>query len=631
MAEDLKTIQTVDLSPFKCMVMTIGELPSSFVESMTYYEALAWLDNYLENTLIPAVNNNAEAVKELQDLYVELHDYVENYFDNLDVQEEINNKLDAMAEEGTLQEIITSYIQANVAWTFDTVADMKASENLVNGSYAQTLGFYNVNDGGGALYKITNTGTADEISIIAVDNLKAHLVMANVMNSKQFGIIADGTENDTSRLQAMLDYCKGKVREINFIGSEFYTTNYLDLIEFKNTTFNFAANLHRASATSTSFGLRIIQCENCQFNNFSLSSARDKTEAAPSGHSRVSSLGSNIIGVMIYASSNLTFKNCKFSNTASDFFNQIYESTTLESNNIVIDGWYSRNSSLNLFVQRINNLTINNADLIPAPEMGDGDHHIYCSQYVKGVHITNSKFGKADNNFGCSINFNATGTGASDISCPKDLLVENCTFDLVERLIYQERLSNSIFINCKTTSYVAKKVFTSNDSSSIELINCDISGSFDGLSDSYRGNLNIEVKNCNINCSTETPTSQFIVFSYNATSYSPKLTIEGCKINYNNTFVYSEGHAVPTILIAHNKITLSKSNYWLSIRNNGGRVDVNNNIIINSLDTFPNLCYNSLDDNSHMNIYYNLIYGYSAFGNAGELPTINHGYNNIDS
>ena len=114
---NLKTITTVDPSPFKHLCVTIGELPSTFVESMSYYECLAWLVSYLENTVIPAVNQNGEATAELQEKFTELNaafdelqSYVEHYFDNLDVQEEINNKLDAMVENGTFTELITPIV-----------------------------------------------------------------------------------------------------------------------------------------------------------------------------------------------------------------------------------------------------------------------------------------------------------------------------------------------------------------------------------------------------------------------------------------------------------------------------------------------------------------------------------------
>ena len=81
-------------------------IPLAFDESMSYYETLCGLLNYLKNTVIPTVNNNADAVIELQTLYEELKTYVDNYFENLDVQEEINNKLDKMVEDGVFDEII---------------------------------------------------------------------------------------------------------------------------------------------------------------------------------------------------------------------------------------------------------------------------------------------------------------------------------------------------------------------------------------------------------------------------------------------------------------------------------------------------------------------------------------------
>ena len=84
-------------------------IPLAFDESMSYYETLCGLLNYLKNVIIPTVNNNADAVAELQNLYIQLHEYVENYFTNLDVQDEINNKLDQMVEDGTLKNILNNY------------------------------------------------------------------------------------------------------------------------------------------------------------------------------------------------------------------------------------------------------------------------------------------------------------------------------------------------------------------------------------------------------------------------------------------------------------------------------------------------------------------------------------------
>lgn len=86
--------------------LTIGMIPSSYKLSLTYEEQILAIGHYLEETVIPALNNNAEAVAELQSLFIQLKDYVENYFDDLNIQTEIDNKLDEMAEDGTLAKII---------------------------------------------------------------------------------------------------------------------------------------------------------------------------------------------------------------------------------------------------------------------------------------------------------------------------------------------------------------------------------------------------------------------------------------------------------------------------------------------------------------------------------------------
>lgn len=167
---ELKPI--INLNPFARFCCTIGNLPSSYMVSLTYEEQLMWFCNYLQNTIIPAVNNNAECVKELQELYVKLKDYVDNYFKNLDVQNEINNKLDEMAESGQLTEIIAQYLQLAGVLAYNTLNDLKQATNIVNGSICKTLGNINYNDGKGSFYKIrqiTSEDVVDEENIISLN------------------------------------------------------------------------------------------------------------------------------------------------------------------------------------------------------------------------------------------------------------------------------------------------------------------------------------------------------------------------------------------------------------------------------------------------------------------------------
>ena len=84
-------------------------VPMVFDNSLSYYEALCALWKYIQD-MTDVVNNNATLEEEFIEKVKELETYVNTYFDNLDVQEEINNKLDTMVTDGTLYSIINNEI-----------------------------------------------------------------------------------------------------------------------------------------------------------------------------------------------------------------------------------------------------------------------------------------------------------------------------------------------------------------------------------------------------------------------------------------------------------------------------------------------------------------------------------------
>ena len=137
--EELQEVEKLQVRPFTRFCMSIGAVPSSYLAGLTIEEQLLWLCSYLENEVIPTVNNNGEAVEELQGLYEELHDYVEHYFDNLDVQEEINNKLDEMTTSGQLTYIIKNYVDSVFdPYVEETNADISEFKESVNNQISQT-------------------------------------------------------------------------------------------------------------------------------------------------------------------------------------------------------------------------------------------------------------------------------------------------------------------------------------------------------------------------------------------------------------------------------------------------------------------------------------------------------------
>lgn len=129
------TVEVNKLQPITKFIYTLGVLPTSYLMSMTYQEQLTWLCNYLSQTVIPAINDDVEAVQELQQLYIDLENYVNNYFDNLDVQEEINNKLSQMASDGSLYDIIRQYTDPIINEQNQRITNVEeAVQNVANGS-----------------------------------------------------------------------------------------------------------------------------------------------------------------------------------------------------------------------------------------------------------------------------------------------------------------------------------------------------------------------------------------------------------------------------------------------------------------------------------------------------------------
>ena len=181
-------------------------------DALTDYGLICKIVEYL-NTVIDSQNDVIDKVTELNNAFNELNDYVEHYFDNLDVQEEINNKLEQMAEDGQLTQLIAQFLSLNAVMSFVSVASMKLAENLVNGSTCETYGFYSANDGGGAKYlirTITNDDLVDEKTIIRLydDYLIAELIKEDTMNVKQFGAKGDNLTDDTLAIQTALNYSK---------------------------------------------------------------------------------------------------------------------------------------------------------------------------------------------------------------------------------------------------------------------------------------------------------------------------------------------------------------------------------------------------------------------------------------
>lgn len=99
-------------------------LPLTYDDSLSYYELLCKVVTFLNNT-IQAVNENTQLVDEMKE-------YMDNYFDNLDLQEEVNKKLDEMTEDGTLTNLIKPLVDSNFTTIFSQLNNINTDISVMN-------------------------------------------------------------------------------------------------------------------------------------------------------------------------------------------------------------------------------------------------------------------------------------------------------------------------------------------------------------------------------------------------------------------------------------------------------------------------------------------------------------------
>lgn len=100
-----------ELKPFRFWCQKV--LPLVYDDTLSYYELLCKVVNYLNMTM-EDVDTLHTDVENLHTAYGQLQNYVNDYFSNLDVQQEINSKLDAMASSGELTTLIAPTIVEEV-------------------------------------------------------------------------------------------------------------------------------------------------------------------------------------------------------------------------------------------------------------------------------------------------------------------------------------------------------------------------------------------------------------------------------------------------------------------------------------------------------------------------------------
>lgn len=227
------------LTPFKLAVLQNFPYIEEDFDALTNYGLLCKVVEYL-NKVIENENNLEDNVTGLHDAFVSLHNYVNNYFNTLDLHAEVNAKLDEMAQSGELTDIIAQYLRLAGVLVYSSISEMKQAQNLANGSHVMTYGYRTNGDGGGARYivrPITNQDVLDDSLVIALANvsLVAELCEDKVISIKQVGAYGNGTNDDSLYLSKALGYANDKGLKV-FIPKGEYIINTPVSVNYNNVT-----------------------------------------------------------------------------------------------------------------------------------------------------------------------------------------------------------------------------------------------------------------------------------------------------------------------------------------------------------------------------------------------------------
>ena len=216
-----------DLKPFRFWCQKV--LPLVYDDSLSYYELLDKVIDYLNKTMedVTVLNDDTEA---LYTAYNQLQSYVNNYFDDLDVQDEINAKLDQMAIDGTLSSLINPQIPGAVsAWLAANVnpvgsAVIVDSTLTIAGAAADAQATGNALNGKQDILTFDNTPTAGSGNPVRSFGIKTYVdgSVANVV-----GEIADlrqDTEDEIDDLRGDVEDeitdLKGDISQLNTATAE---------------------------------------------------------------------------------------------------------------------------------------------------------------------------------------------------------------------------------------------------------------------------------------------------------------------------------------------------------------------------------------------------------------------------
>lgn len=334
---------------------------------------------------------------------------------------------------------------------FDTVALMKAA-NLKVGMTVQTLGYYEVNDGGSGEYIIVNDNTliADDGSILLLSNgLKAKLIIHNdTVNIKQFGAKGNGIDNDSVPIQNALKFKENNYIKIVFPDNKTFIAKNKIFI-YSNTDID----LNGSTIKDADDAVVSTDTNNLQFLNNYDSMYSTGYGALKNFSIKNGILDGNLGGVMfcLFHGENLKFKDIYFKNA----FVGTHVFDMGGCKDILIKDCQFIGNLLSVDANKFREvIQPDYANYASVPYWGNNENYGFDLLPCENITIDGCVFKKNEND---TYYLNAVGTHAINTTAHKNIVIKNCEiYDFEYAAIRLPRvqgliIDNNIFYNLSTT------------------------------------------------------------------------------------------------------------------------------------------------------------------------------------
>lgn len=235
-------------------------LPLVYDQSLSYYEVLCKVSQKLNEVI--------EAQNSLQDQFVKMQEWV-----NTQIETYTKEMLEKWKDDGTLENMLLNAV--NIVRSFDTCENMK-TQNFTNGNIVKTLGYYNVNDGGSALYQVVDTLPTTYYETLP-NGLYAKLIFQPIMTFVQFGIKPNVQIDQTEKFNEVFALLEGMnitiddnntyyLKPMRTSATESQNYNPKSNTVFKNMTFKLFDNNPNFTAIFSLYSVHDIVFENVTFD-----------------------------------------------------------------------------------------------------------------------------------------------------------------------------------------------------------------------------------------------------------------------------------------------------------------------------------------------------------------------------